>query len=78
MTASISVSTDSVTASGPVGPVGDVDHVRLVGDGLKVKTFSCYHRFLSQARWAVDALGRVMLGLVLKFIPEDAPIIVAV
>ncbi len=55
-----------------------VTQVLLAGDGLKVKTFSCYHRFFSQARWAVDAIGRVMLGLVLKFIPDDAPIIVAV
>ena len=55
-----------------------VTHLLLVGDGLKIKTFSCYHRFFSQASWAVDALGRVILGLVLKFIPEDAPIIVAV
>ena len=50
----------------------------LVGDGLKIKTFSCYHRFFSQARWTVDAVGRVVLGMVLKFIPEDAPIVVAV
>ena len=55
-----------------------VTRILLAGDGLKVKTFSCYHRFFSQARWAVDAIGRVMLTLVLEFIPEDAPIVVAV
>ena len=55
-----------------------VTHLLLVGDGLKIKTFSCYHRFFSQARWAVDAIGRVMLALVLEFIPEDAPIVAAV
>ncbi len=38
-----------------------VTHILLAGDGLKVKTFSCYHRFFSQARWTVDAVGRVML-----------------
>ena len=55
-----------------------VTHLLLVGDGLKLKTFSCYHRFFSQARWATDAVGRVMLALALSFIPEDAPITVAV
>jgi len=55
-----------------------VTRILLAGDGLKVKSFSCYHRFFSQARWAVDAIGRVLLALVLKFIPDDAPIIVAV
>jgi hypothetical protein len=55
-----------------------VTHLLLVGDGLKIKTFSCYHRFFSQARWAVDAIGRVLLALVLEFIPEDAPIVAAV
>ena len=55
-----------------------VTRILLAGDGLKVKTFSCYHRFFSQARWTVDAVGRVVLGMVLKFIPEDAPIVVAV
>ena len=55
-----------------------VTHVLLAGDGLRRKTFSCYHRFFSQARWSVDELGRVLLRLVLKFIPEDAPIVAAV
>jgi len=55
-----------------------VTHLLLAGGGLEIKTFSCYHRFFSQARWTVDALGRVMLALVLPFIPEDAAITVAV
>ena len=55
-----------------------VTRILLAGDGLKVKTFSCYHRFFSQARWTVDAIAWVMLALVLKFIPDDAPIVVAV
>lgn len=55
-----------------------VTRVLLTGDGLKRKTFSCYHRFFSQARWAVDAVGRIVLSVVLKFIPQDAPIVVAV
>ena len=55
-----------------------VTHVLLAGDGLSHKTFSCYHRFFSQARWLVDEIGRVVLQLVLKFLPTDAPIVVAV
>ncbi len=54
-----------------------VTHILLAGDGLKVKTFSCYHRFFRQARWTVDAVGRVMLALVMKFIPKDAPLVMA-
>jgi len=55
-----------------------VTRVLLAGDGLSHKTFSCYHRFFSQARWCVDDLGRILLRLVLKFIPEDAAVVVAV
>jgi hypothetical protein len=55
-----------------------VTHVLLAGDGLSHKTFSCYHRFFSQARWSVDQVGRVVLQLVLKCIASDAPLVVAV
>jgi hypothetical protein len=55
-----------------------VTRVLLAGDGLKAKTFSCYHRFFSQACWSVDALGHVLLRLALMFIPDDAPLVVAV
>jgi hypothetical protein len=55
-----------------------VTHVLLAGDGLSRKTFSCYHRFFSQARWSVDEIGRILLRPVLKFVPRDAPIVVAV
>ena len=55
-----------------------VTHVLLAGGGLSCKTFSCYHRFFSQARWSVDEIGRIVLQLVLKFIPQDAPVVVAV
>ena len=55
-----------------------VTHLLLAGGGLKIKTFSCYHRFFSQARWTVDSMGRVIVAMVLKFIPKDAPIVAAV
>lgn len=55
-----------------------VTGVLLAGNGLKCKTFSCYHRFFSQARWTVDSLGRVLLELVLTFVPQGAALVVAV
>jgi len=55
-----------------------VTHLLLVGDGLKIKTFSCYHRFFSQARWKIDSVGRVIVATVLAFIPKDASIVAAV
>ena len=55
-----------------------VTHVLLMGGGLKSKTFSCYHRFFSQARWTIDSMGRVIVAMVLKFIPQDVPIVAAV
>ena len=62
-----------------------VTRILRAGDGLEVKSFSCYHRFFSQARCSPDEtcperrrIGRVMLGWVLKFIPPNAPIVVAV
>lgn len=55
-----------------------VTRVLLAGEGLKHKTFSCYHRFFSQGRWTVDAIGHVVLEGVLKFLPADAALVVAV
>ena len=55
-----------------------VTRVLLMGGGLKIKTFSCYHRFFSQARWTIDSMGHVIVAMVLKFIPKDAPIVAAV
>lgn len=55
-----------------------VTRILRAGDGLEVKSFSCYHRFFSQARWSPDEIGRVLLGWILKFIPPNAPLVVAV
>jgi len=35
-----------------------VTHLLLAGCGLKIKTFSCYHRFFSQARWTIDSMDQ--------------------
>jgi hypothetical protein len=55
-----------------------VTGVLLAGDGLRHKTFSCYHRFFSQARWSLDDLGRILLRPILTCLPADAPLLVAV
>ncbi len=41
------------------------------------KHFSCYHRFFSRAKWDLDSLGRIVLGLALHFVPKDAVILLA-
>ncbi len=55
-----------------------VTRVLRAGHGLETKSFSGYHRFFSQARWEPDALGRVILKLLLSFLPEGAVIVAAV
>ncbi|MFH1107927.1 MAG: transposase, partial [Planctomycetota bacterium] len=55
-----------------------VTRILRAGDGLEIKTFSCFHRFFSQARWSPDRIGRVILGWVLKFIDPNAGLVVAV
>ena len=55
-----------------------VTGVLLAGNGLEHKTFSCFHRFFSQARWTIDSLGRILLQLVLTLIPEGAILVAAV
>ncbi|MDJ0765886.1 MAG: transposase [Myxococcota bacterium] len=39
---------------------------------------SIFYRFFSRARWTSDKLGRVVLSLVLKLIPDNLPIILTV
>ena len=55
-----------------------VTRILRAGDGLEIKTFSCFHRFFSQACWSPDRIGRVILGLVLTFVDPNASIVVAV
>jgi hypothetical protein len=55
-----------------------VTRVLLSGEGLALKSFCCYHRFFSQARWSLDAIGQVVFAQVLRFIPDGVPLKVAV
>lgn len=55
-----------------------VTGVLLAGNGLQHKTFSCYHRFFSQARWTTDSLGQVLFECALTFVPKGTALVVAV
>src|ERR671934_2773847 len=52
--------TDIVLASGAVGE----------------RHISVFHRFFSRAAWTLDALGRVVFTLALKWLPADQPLVV--
>src|SRR5215207_5244013 len=39
---------------------------------------SVFHRFFSRARWDLDAVGRVVFGLALRWVPADQPLCVLV
>lgn len=41
------------------------------------KHFTVFHRFFSRARWSLDDVGRVLLGILLKFVPEDETVYLA-
>lgn len=43
-----------------------------------IRNFSKYHRVLSRAEWDGLALAKILLGLLIKLLPESWPILVAV
>lgn len=43
-----------------------------------IRNFSKYHRVLSRAEWNGLALAKILLGLLIKLLPESWPIVVAV
>lgn len=43
-----------------------------------VRNFSKYHRVLSRARWDGLILAKILLGLLIRLLPESWPILVAV
>ena len=51
--------------------------LRVMGLG-EVKNFSKYHRVLSRARWDSLAASKILFGLLIKLLPKDWPIIIAV
>ena len=44
----------------------------------EIKNFSKFHRVLSRARWDSMAASKILFGLLIKLLPSDWPIIIAV
>lgn len=42
------------------------------------KHHTSFHRFFRQARWNLDTVGLCLLSLVVKLVPEDEPVVLAV
>ena len=47
----------------------------IVAAGAGAKHFSCYHRFFSRAQWCLDSVGHVLLVLALRWVPDDAAVL---
>src|SRR3989442_7804966 len=50
--------------------------VALASGAVGERHISVFHRFFSRATWSLDALGRVVFGLALTWIPTDQPLVV--
>jgi hypothetical protein len=72
------------TVTGLHAPQGGPDLRRSLTFGIVAagavaeKDFSCFHRFFSRANWSLDSLGRVILKLALRFVPEGETVLFAV
>src|ERR671938_359824 len=52
-----------------------VTSVVLASGALGQRHISVFHRFFSRASWSLDALGHVVLGLALAWVPADQPLV---
>jgi hypothetical protein len=50
--------------------------VALASGALGQRHISVFHRFFSRASWSLDALGHVVFGLALAWVPADHPLVV--
>src|SRR5438128_9274201 len=50
--------------------------VALAAGVIGERHISVFHRFFSRASWSLDALGRVVFGLALAWVPDDQPLVV--
>jgi hypothetical protein len=55
-----------------------VTGVALAAGAVGWRHISVFHRFFSRARWAPDAVGKVVFTLALRLVPADGPLIVLV
>ena len=53
-----------------------VTEVALASGAVGQRHISGFHRFFSRASWTLDALGRVVFMLALKWVPSDQPLVV--
>src|SRR5436305_14460834 len=49
--------------------------VVLASGALGQRHISVFHRFFSRASWNLDALGHVVFGLALAWLPADQPLV---
>src|SRR2546428_11724302 len=50
--------------------------VALASGAVGERHISVFHRFFSRASWTLDALGRVVFTLALKWLPADQPLVI--
>lgn len=55
-----------------------ISHVLRVMGLASIRNFSKYHRVLSRAQWNGLTLSKILLGLLVKLLPESWPILIAV
>ena len=53
-----------------------VTEVALAAGAIGARHISVFHRFFSRPCWTLDALGRVVFTLALKWLPADQPLVV--
>jgi hypothetical protein len=53
-----------------------VTEVALASGAVGQRHISVFHRFFGRACWTLDALGRVLFTLALRWLPADQPLVV--
>ncbi len=72
--------TFSLLVAGWIHCVGrrTITGVAVASGGVESCHISVFHRFFSRATWSLDALGRVVFRLALRWMPADQPLFVLV
>lgn len=48
--------------------------VVIAAEAVGVRHISVFHRFFARAQWGLDAMGQVVFGLALRWLPADQPV----